>query len=725
MLVEPKNHDDNERKKQESAEAGSYSARRKGSKRASTNSEGLGKKVAKTALKGAVNAALPGAGDKVASALDNKSSNKQGGPKQALPGMTNPLLQNPFHNLMQKGGQPVNLAPKQAPLPLPKPNPLPQGKQTSSTRPSILEEEREDEVLEEGEEEERVSSQTSFFSRNKKKQSKGISGDAFGDFKTFIKKSLPVLIPIAAIAASLILFSCVILVNIDNFGPMLGINTKVGGETGGEEYEAMDSEENAFYERVKVIHDEYASNGVSFDAEIIGAVYFILQTHNTELTFFDMDDSAIRTIVEAMFDSSDDETKLYKKEVFTQNLIDQIFPLFLPKVPQNQYSDIAEEVFEYIEDYKDLIGANKKNNNGICIEGTLQASQLASMSPQDYIKTLGPIAQRDYSRTGVFASVTLAQSILESGWAKSTLSLKYNNMFGIKCSSNWTGRCINMTTKEEYTTGNITTIQDAFRVYDSVDESLNDHSKFLLENPRYPAAGVFSARDAREQIAAIKRAGYATDSSYVPSVLAVMDSYNLQEWDVTVNTNTSDDDCLGASNAGFDIRTVAPTASDVYFNLKNSNRGQCVWYAQARAIEAAQNLASKGLITQVQANNVQNALLNIYGDAGMWYLKAVTSGIFNGSTDIKQVKAGSIIVWAKSGGYGHVAFVENVDTTNNTITITEGWATNTTSCPNNWGCVNFKSNVMSLDDYYSSFGPRYSGKYRFLGYVYALEPKVG
>ncbi len=355
MLVEPKNHDDNERKKQESAEAGSYSARRKGSKRASTNSEGLGKKVAKTALKGAVNAALPGAGNKVVSALDNKSSNKQGGPKQALPGMTNPLLQNPFHNLMQKGGQPVNLAPKQAPLPLPKPNPLPQGKQTSSTRPSILEEEREDEVLEEGEEDERVSSQTSFFSRNKKKQSKGISGDAFGDFKTFIKKSLPVLIPIAAIAASLILFSCVILVNIDNFGPMLGINTKVGGETGGEEYEAMDEEENAFYERVKVIHDEYASNGVSFDAEIIGAVYFILQTHNTELTFSDMDDSAIRTIVEAMFDSSDDETKLYNKEVFTQNLIDQIFPLFLPKVPQNQYSDIAEEIFDYIEDYKDLI----------------------------------------------------------------------------------------------------------------------------------------------------------------------------------------------------------------------------------------------------------------------------------------------------------------------------------------------------------------------------------
>jgi len=282
-----------------------------------------------------------------------------------------------------------------------------------------------------------------------------------------------------------------------------------------------------------------------------------------------------------------------------------------------------------------------------------------------------------------------------------------------------------MGTNEEYSPGTISNITAAFRVYDSVDESFYDHSKFLMENPRYAAAGVFSARNGREQIAAIKRAGYATDSNYVSSITKLMDTYDLEKWDVTVNTNTSGDDCLGASSGGFDIRTTAPTASDVSFNLKRDNRGQCVWYAQARAIEAAQDLAKKGLITQVQANNVQNALLNVFANAGMWYAQAVNTGIFNGSTNIQDIKPGSIIVWSKPGGYGHVAFVENVDTEHNTVTITEGWATNTTSCPNSWSCVNFKSNVMSMDDYYNSFGPRYTGKYNFVGYVYALEPKIG
>ena len=89
------------------------------------------------------------------------------------------------------------------------------------------------------------------------------------------------------------------------------------------------------------------------------------------------------------------------------------------------------------------------------------------------------------------------------------------------------------------------------------------------------------------------------------------------------------------------------------------------------------------------------------------------------STNINDLRAGAIIVWTKSGGYGHVAFVEEV--TNDSVTITEGWATNTTSCPSNWNCINFNNKTMSIDEFYNSYGPHYTGNYNFSGYVFPLE----
>ena len=89
------------------------------------------------------------------------------------------------------------------------------------------------------------------------------------------------------------------------------------------------------------------------------------------------------------------------------------------------------------------------------------------------------------------------------------------------------------------------------------------------------------------------------------------------------------------------------------------------------------------------------------------------------STNINDLRAGAIIVWTKSGGYGHVAFVEEV--TSDSVTITEGWATNTTSCPSNWNCINFNNKTMSIDEFYNSYGPHYTGNYNFSGYVFPLE----
>ncbi len=701
-----------QRQKKESVFTDSYSARRKspdsrknqkGNQNSKQENFSQNKSKEKTntkdslkqkAAKGVANKVAPGIGGQVVDQLSKNKANR-----------------NNIGNNLNK-----NLGPNVLPF-----FPPPRSRQNNRNKNNEEEIENEEENVEE---EQKKSSRPDFLGiRNKSKKKKdNESVDASAEVTGLLKKALPfILIGGGILLSIIIVFSFIIIVLLNGFSTLLGINTETGGNTGNIEYTTSSEEEKSLYERVSKINDEYKEKGITIDPEVVGATLYILHNYNEKLTLTDMDEDMIRSIADAMVESTEnsaneEENVSYNKDVFVENLKKDLLPKMLPNENSDRYENIASEIFEYIEAYHNLI---EPKNNGICVEGNLQASELAKMSPTEYVNALGPVAQRDYSRTGVFASVTLAQSILESGWGKSGLSMKYNNMFGIKCSKSWKGECVSMKTQEEYTPGVYTTIMDDFRVYNSVDESLNDHSQFLKENSRYSKAGVFTASNARSQIAAIKKAGYATSSSYVSLITSLMDDYDLEKWDVTVNT-TNSSSCLGTSNSGWDIRTVEPTAKDYAFTLRTGNRGQCVWYAQGRAIEVVLDLASKGLMEESKAKHIQDLLLSIYANAGDWYANAVSSNLFHGSTNIKDIKAGSIIVWKKSGWYGHVAYIEDV--TDKSVTITEGWADNTTSCPNSWSCVNFKSNVKSLEEFYSSYGPYYSGNYNFVGYIYTLEP---
>lgn len=367
MLVENRNQNNQEdqvpdkkgqKKNQESANAGSYSARRKSSK-GSSSVDKLGRKAATAAAKGIANSIAPGVGGKAVDHLANRkqaknSPNDNNSAKSNLASNSkdNPssMSKNPFSKLgmMPKLPQ-MGLNKKGQALP---PKPI-----LGERENSILDSE-EEVGEEEDSESEALESRNIFGRRRKKNNPSSVDGDLSEELKVVLKKAAPILIPIVCIAVFFLLFSFLMLMNIDNFGPMLGINTKTGGENGGEEYEAMDAEEDAFYDRVKVVHDEYKEDGAEFDAELIGAVFFVMQNYNEELTFDDMDDAAIRKIVEAMFDTSeteDGEVKTYNKDTFTSNLANDVFPKFLPKVPEEQYPSIAEEAFEYVEDYRDLI----------------------------------------------------------------------------------------------------------------------------------------------------------------------------------------------------------------------------------------------------------------------------------------------------------------------------------------------------------------------------------
>lgn len=161
-----------------------------------------------------------------------------------------------------------------------------------------------------------------------------------------------------------------------------------------------------------------------------------------------------------------------------------------------------------------------------------------SESEKAFIEAMAPVAQESYKEHGVLPSITLAQGIIESAWGKSGLTVQGNNLFGIKADISWTGPVIEMNT-QEFVNGQYITVVARWRVYDRWEDSILDHGKFLKENSRYEAAGVFNAKNYKEQAEALLRAGYATDPNYSNKLCSMIESYSLDQYDnVQNNTQT-------------------------------------------------------------------------------------------------------------------------------------------------------------------------------------------
>ncbi len=137
------------------------------------------------------------------------------------------------------------------------------------------------------------------------------------------------------------------------------------------------------------------------------------------------------------------------------------------------------------------------------------------MPPQEFISTFKNAFIEACKGTPLFPSVKLAQAALETGWGKNTVN-GANNMFGIKAGSvtstpYWKGDKILATTKENYGKG-LVTINDYFRKYDKLEDSIKDHSYLLMSLNRY--ASVRNATTPEEQARQLKACGYATDTDY-------------------------------------------------------------------------------------------------------------------------------------------------------------------------------------------------------------------
>ncbi len=158
---------------------------------------------------------------------------------------------------------------------------------------------------------------------------------------------------------------------------------------------------------------------------------------------------------------------------------------------------------------------------------------MLTKNKQDFIEKIGNLAQKDMKESGVLASLTIAQAILESGWGESGLTKNANALFGIKASSNWNGKVYNTKTKECYDGKHFETITAGFRAYSSLEESIKDHSALLTGLARYKK--VIGEKDYKKACIEIQRAGYATDPNYSNKLIRIIEINNLTRFDIATS----------------------------------------------------------------------------------------------------------------------------------------------------------------------------------------------
>jgi hypothetical protein len=174
----------------------------------------------------------------------------------------------------------------------------------------------------------------------------------------------------------------------------------------------------------------------------------------------------------------------------------------------------------------------------------MQATEFKVLTEAQVIAKVGALFTADQKKNGILASVSLAQFILESGYGKSELAQNANNCFGMKKSlsgntwsgSSWDGTSVyTKQTKEQNADGSYETITADFRKYACVEDSIADHSAYLLGAKNGRALrykGIKGMTDYKAVAQLVKDGGYATSLTYVENLCGIIEKWNLTQYDV-------------------------------------------------------------------------------------------------------------------------------------------------------------------------------------------------
>lgn len=174
----------------------------------------------------------------------------------------------------------------------------------------------------------------------------------------------------------------------------------------------------------------------------------------------------------------------------------------------------------YIRGYGTPDFASKAKNDA-------PAATTGTAEQKAFINKIGPMASNDMKASGILASLTVAQAILESGWGKSGLTTAANNLFGIKGAYNGEGYTCKT---QEWDGAKYITIDATFRKYPSWAESMADHSALFNRLDRYK--NLRGLTDYKLACQYVREDGYATDPSYSSKLVSLIETYNLTAWDV-------------------------------------------------------------------------------------------------------------------------------------------------------------------------------------------------
>lgn len=271
-------------------------------------------------------------------------------------------------------------------------------------------------------------------------------------------------------------------------------------------------------------------------------------------------------------------------------------------------------------------------------------------SAKNFIETVGEDARKLGQEYDVFASVMIAQALLESGSGTSTLSLAPNyNLFGIK--GTYQGQSISMATQEDRGNGELYSINSAFRKYPNYAASLGDYVELLRggisgNDSYYKQAWRSTAKNYLRTTNALTGT-YATDTTYGQKLNSIIALYHLTEYDqVKIDAADSGIFIKGKDEIPEEYRSRMkyPDYNGVNYNSSGSYPvGQCTWYAFNRVKQLGKSVD------------------DYMGNGGEW----ATKGKALGYEVSQKPKAGWLIsfkpgVAGSDARYGHVAFVEVV-----------------------------------------------------------------
>lgn len=208
-------------------------------------------------------------------------------------------------------------------------------------------------------------------------------------------------------------------------------------------------------------------------------------------------------------------------------------------------------------------------------------AQNRNSSAQEYIERYKALAIREMMSTGIPASITLAQGMHESANGTSQLARNANNHFGVKCSSNWTG-------KRYYRNGNRR--NSCFRKYNSVEEAFKDRSRFLSNNKNYQKLFKYNRTDYKKWAYGLQKSGYAASRYYAAHLIKTIERYNLHQYDLIDSVAL---DSLATKTDSLIVDTVVIASKPSKTKAEVKTKSEIKTYHKVKSGESLYTIAKK------------------------------------------------------------------------------------------------------------------------------------